>query len=438
MPTHWTYRPFDPSDGLFQGDIIAREPLLEVLGKVHAHFCDPKYLAFIVVTQTCDLVVRKGRCKTQYISLAVIRSISSLLPDLLTEMCRPPAPGVYPEESRVEVEEFLHRVLNQNEQAHGMVYLYPDGDLGFAEHAVALLRVSIALRSREHYELLRTSRVGRLDTEYRNKMGWLAGNLFSRVDTTDWGEKEQGEEKEKAIIRELLDTPTDGRGPLWLPTVWLQAAQKKVDLKTVEAAKLEETIRTYAPKPPVEVAVGETKKLVDVLRTDFSDQPAAAFNNRISTDPCILPLARQGAISAVHATLGHLTGDRFWSFGERVSTDTYLREQIVAALQEAATTFLKRKGPRGLNDFIAVLQELNLFPGPAAARVGFLAEESFDAGYLEHKATVDAGIAALKIPTTLVEHLRSVALAAIQESLPERLGKRLENSLAFKGALKPK
>lgn len=259
VPTHWTYRSFNQSDDLFQGDIIAREPLLDLLGKVHSHFCDPKYLAFIVITQTCDLVVRKSRCKSQYISLAVIRSISSLLPDLLTEMCCPAAPGVYPEESRLEVEEFLQRVLNQNEQAHGMVYLYPDGDLGFAEHAVALLRVSISLRSKEHYDSLRKARVGRLDTEYRNNMGWLAGNLYSRVDTTDWGEREGGDELQKAIIKNILGTPIAGRIPLWFPSSWLQAAQKKEDLKKVEVGSLEAFIRSHAPKPPVDVAVAEAK-----------------------------------------------------------------------------------------------------------------------------------------------------------------------------------
>ena len=439
VPTHWTYKPFAPSDDLFQGDIIAREPLLGLLGQVHSHFCDSKYLAFIVVTQTCDMVVRRGgRCKTQHLSLAVIRSLSSVLPDLLTEMCRPPAPGVYPEESRLTVEQFLQSVLNQNEQAHGMVYLHPDSDAGIAEHAVALLRVSISVRSREHYDTLRNARVGRLDTEYRNKMGWLAGNLYSRVDTTDWAEKEQGEELQRGIIQELLNTPVAGRSPLWLPSSWLQAAQRKTDLKKVEPGSLEEVIRSHAPKPPFEIAVSETKKIVEQLRTDFTNQPVEAFNQRLSADPCILPLARQGAISSVQPTLGHLPNDRFWAFGEAISADDYLRELMVTELQTAATNFLKRQGSRRLDDFIKILQGMSLFPGQAAARVGYQAETAFGVDYLNNPAPVNAAIAAPKISNTLIEHLRSVALASIQESLPERLGARLNNNPVFKGALKPR
>jgi hypothetical protein len=54
-----------------------------VLQLVHNHFADPKYLAFIVLTQTCDLVVRKKACKAKHISLAVIRPLSALVPSFL-------------------------------------------------------------------------------------------------------------------------------------------------------------------------------------------------------------------------------------------------------------------------------------------------------------------------------------------------------------------
>jgi hypothetical protein len=99
VPTHWTYRTFKRNDDLFQGDIIAREPLLKVLGQIHAYFCDPKYLVFIIVTQTCDLVLRGGGCKARHISLAVIRSLA-LLPDVLPELCGEIVPGVFRADSK--------------------------------------------------------------------------------------------------------------------------------------------------------------------------------------------------------------------------------------------------------------------------------------------------------------------------------------------------
>ena len=145
-PTHWTYRECKPTDGLHQGDIIARESLLDVLNLVHKHFTDPKYLAFIVLTQTCDLVVRKKVCKAKHISLAVIRPLAALMPSVLEEMCQSPCPGIFTRDRRKDAEEFLHRVLNQNEQVNGWVYLHPDADVGIGEPAVAMLRISISLR----------------------------------------------------------------------------------------------------------------------------------------------------------------------------------------------------------------------------------------------------------------------------------------------------
>ena len=435
MPTHWTYRAIEPGDGLFQGDIIAREPLQELLRGIHAHFCDPKYLAFIVVTQTCDLVLRNGRCKTQYIGLAVVRTLSSILPEVLEAICRPLSPGVFSEESRVEAEKFLHRVLNQNEQAYGLVYIHPDGDLGIGEPAVALLRINISLRSKEHYELLRKSRVGRLDTEYRNKMGWLTGNLYSRVDTTDRAEKEKGEEQEKAIIKDLLDSSIGGYKPLWLPSSWIQASQKKIDLNKVPTNELSKFIQSCAPKPPIEVAIGEAIKMVEVLRMDFGDKPVETFRQKMESDSCLLLLIRPVIRAVTLATL--IDADLFkrWHFEEAATTDDFLRRILVNEISETARKFLNRRGSRQLSEFKEALQTLNIFTR-AIERLEYLGEESFGSVYLERKSAVDAAFQNAKTPPQLVEHLHSVALASVQESLADRLGKRLENSSVFKSAIR--
>ena len=87
MP-HWTYSKVEEEDDLYQGDIIARsERLLDLFRRVHRHFCDEKYLGFLITTQTCDLV-RRGlkACKTKHINLAVIRSIDDLVPDRAEEL----------------------------------------------------------------------------------------------------------------------------------------------------------------------------------------------------------------------------------------------------------------------------------------------------------------------------------------------------------------
>ena len=88
MPSHWTYADFSADDNLQQGDLLRRtDALLSVLSRVHQFFSDERYVAFAILTQSCDLVRRRGRCKTEHIQLAVIRELESLLPRILEEQC---------------------------------------------------------------------------------------------------------------------------------------------------------------------------------------------------------------------------------------------------------------------------------------------------------------------------------------------------------------
>lgn len=113
MPSHWTYEEKRPDGDLFQGDIIERtKPLLDVLGLVHSYFCDEKYLGFIVLSQTCDLVTRGSECKAKYINLAVIRTLESMMPTFLRDMCGTVIPGVYYEDGRADVKELIERIIN--------------------------------------------------------------------------------------------------------------------------------------------------------------------------------------------------------------------------------------------------------------------------------------------------------------------------------------
>lgn len=199
-PTHWTYAEFSESADLFQGDILTpTEELGELFRTVHPHFCDNKYLGFVVTTQTCDLVRRKGVCDTQYINVAAVRSLSGVLGKCLDSCCTPVKSGVYIDRDRNRANDLLSRVINQNEWKLGLFYLYPDGAVGIGEDAVALLRVSVAFLAR-HYDIMCRARRGRLTPEFANKLGWLLGNLYSRVGTRDWPSAELGQ-----MIRKLLD-----------------------------------------------------------------------------------------------------------------------------------------------------------------------------------------------------------------------------------------
>jgi hypothetical protein len=435
VPTHWTYTTCKPEDGLYQGDIIAREPLLGVLNDVHKHFCDPKYLSFIVLTQTCDLVLRnRSACKAKHISLAVIRPLSALMPGLLEEMCNSPGPGVFSKDRREEAEQFLHRVLNQNEQTHGWVYLQPDGDIGIGEPAVAMLRISISLRAKEHYELIRKSRCGRLDTEYRNKLGWLKGNLYSRIDTTDWAEKDSGEAEEKAIIKDLLDAPIGGRPPIWVPSGWIAEVKKKrIKLDDLQPDQINQVLRDNAPKPPLELALAEVKRIVDLMRVEFTDSPAKAFSARVENDPCILPLLAR----AIAQTVSGVIGEQQWQYYESLASDAALLGYVAAGLRQQATKFATRHGPRSVGLFIDALAVAPILTADAVGRVGMLSENAFGADWLANQEQINPMLRAMTTPPALVEHFRAAAISSVQESLADRMAGKLTNSQTFKKTLKP-
>ena len=257
MALHWTYRAFEPADDLQQGDILSRtDELLVVLKNVHSYFCDERYLAFIVVTQSCDLVQRKvGSCKAQHISLAVIRELDQVLPSLITEVCAFKNTQILRSELKLEAKEFVSRILDQNEQAKGLFYLHPSADAGIATASVAFLRITITLRQ-EHYDLLQRCRVGRLEPEFTNKLGWLVGNLYSRVGTPDWADRE-GDKRKNTLIKEYFDDAIPKNR--WVPDSWIKSAlTQHVDLNSLTEPAIE--LHKYAPTPPLTVIIDEVCK----------------------------------------------------------------------------------------------------------------------------------------------------------------------------------
>lgn len=246
MPAHWTYDAFDPTADLAQGDIIEPTPNIRaVLKDVHPHFLDAKYVAFMVLSQSCDLVRRK-RYRGQPINLCVVRELRSIAGPLLHLFCGSEIAGVYRKEARYEGRKFLERVVNQNEQAIGLFYLHPDADSGVSSPCAAMLRIAIALRT-EHYDTIRDSRRGRLKPEFQAKLGWLTGNLYSRVGTEDWSEPKNRNREQKSIVDQVIDGLA---GIAWASTEAVSRATKAgvtAEGKTPE--EISQSVNEHEPTP---------------------------------------------------------------------------------------------------------------------------------------------------------------------------------------------
>jgi hypothetical protein len=246
MP-HWSYTENVDGD-LAQGDILLPgAQLTETLHQVHPWFEDPKYLGFIVISQTCDLVRRDGRfCKTPYVEIAAIRGLRSYSMILLRSGCDWIGDRYFPLSERSRANDLLDRVINQNESGLGLFYLHPEASIGLAEEAVALLRVSIALRSDEHYEALLQARRGRLAAEFANKLGWICGNLYSRIGVKDWKETENDKRTARAIISSLLEEGDHGPKFIECPKAFLDAFKKRqFDLSQSTPEEIEAKLAEY-------------------------------------------------------------------------------------------------------------------------------------------------------------------------------------------------
>lgn len=222
---HWTYEEFNDDSDLEQGDLVAPiDDLKGILKVVHPHFCADKYLGFTIATQSCDLVRRKHGAKAKYISIAVVRSLKAVFPRLLAQVVRPTAAGLFAQSAKVFATQFLERIFDQNEQALGLFYFHPDPDVELGEPAVAFLRVNVALRE-EHYDVLLKARTGRLTPEFREKFGWLLGNLYSRAATRDWSDSPGGNEQLSALIERYTKEQIAGAGPTWVEDELIEAGR---------------------------------------------------------------------------------------------------------------------------------------------------------------------------------------------------------------------
>ncbi len=303
MAIHWTYDKdcnksgeSSADDDLQQGDILApTEELRELFSAVHNHFTDDKYLGFMVITQTCDLVRRgnKEKCSARYINLAVIRSMQDVLNDQIKTVCPEIAPGCFRAADKNEAEQLIKRILNQNESKLGLFYLHPDALIGFGEESLALLRVSVAFRA-THYDTIRGARTGRLSTEFAHKLGWLVGNLFARVATQDWTESSDRKNTLKQNCSQLLD-PVDTPERIWLEKYQIKGCRRAFGSdftgQTLEA--IAEEARRHHPQDFKKAAIDRGLSVIRALGLDLGAEDLARIEAAFAADQAFASYIRK-------------------------------------------------------------------------------------------------------------------------------------------------
>ena len=186
--SHFTYQEPDLAC-LKQGDILKKsDGIRSILEQVHPHYLRDDYQYFVVLTQTCDLVRRDSRqCKSPYITIAAVRSLELLLG---MEIDKPQKTqveiigGICSLDLKQRMTQFLEHLLKNKEPDY--FFLSDDTSLGFPDRMVAFLKLSISLKADLHYDTCLSAKVLGLTDAFKAKLGWLVGNMYSRVGTPDW------------------------------------------------------------------------------------------------------------------------------------------------------------------------------------------------------------------------------------------------------------
>lgn len=238
MGLHFTYKDPDRSS-LKQGDILKKTPeLLALINMVHPHYANDDYLYFQVLTQSCDLVRRNGEnCKTRYITLAAVRSLDLVISRVLEKFKEKidfEGKLFCSDMHKRMLEDFVNKLLNNNDTNHFFLQAATEHELD--RDCCTQLHLSISIRAYEHYDVCLTSKILELQENFRAKLGWLVGNLYSRVGTDDYVPSAiPDQEQYKEYVNNLLDGYV-----AWLPSAdfsqFKKQATKYDNLEQVQQA----------------------------------------------------------------------------------------------------------------------------------------------------------------------------------------------------------
>jgi hypothetical protein len=212
--------------------------------------------------------------------LAVIRPLAQVSSKIIALVADKLAEGVFLASSKTDARRLLERLFNQNEQALGLFFLHQDADSGIGEQSVAFLRITVSLRN-EHYKKLLAARTGRLNPEFRAKLGWLCGNLYSRPATRDWPDEPDGKKQLVALVSSHLEEQIPGLGPKWVEDDLVRAArERQLDPLSLTA----EQINEIKPKPVHVRAIDEIEAELSKVAPTLDQEIVKKFKNRLSNN----------------------------------------------------------------------------------------------------------------------------------------------------------
>lgn len=202
---------------LRQGDLLQKTDAFKaVIEQANAYYANKEtYSHFIVLTQSCDLVKRGAKCKARYITVAAVKPLDVLVEREIGKYkdARISFPlQVCHKDKRVFADQFLERLLHNTEDS--FFFIRKNSIPAVKIDLCAYLLLSIALRA-EHYDAFLEAKIAQLDDIFAAKLGWLTGNLYSRIGTPDIEDllKDDAPEYKQTFFDEVLHRKTAWLSP---------------------------------------------------------------------------------------------------------------------------------------------------------------------------------------------------------------------------------
>lgn len=242
---------------LHQGDVLAKtEQLKDALAQAHSYYAEAEdYTHFLVLTQSCDLVFRgRRKPRSRYITLAAIRPLSILV-DRLLEKYRFDFEfpiWICEKEREILISQTLERLLHNTEE--GYFFLKAASHPNIQMDLCVFLSLSVALRI-DHCEACIDAKVAQLDNIFQAKVGWLAGNLYSRVGTPDLEEIENDSESIKQSFYDEV---------IYRRTAWMTAPQLK-RLKEIVRQWKKDNSNQEVTHEIARVLISQVPELIDMV-----------------------------------------------------------------------------------------------------------------------------------------------------------------------------
>ncbi|MCL9684204.1 hypothetical protein [Legionella maioricensis] len=137
----------------------------------------------MILSQCCDLFKGEGRsCKVDHINICVLSSFERYLSRVIDSFAKKKNGFTLITENQYEgLSQKLIKLIKNSDPKN---YFFLPNTQFFESHMIAVLSVNYPLRN-DHYEDLLENRVGTLSDQFRNKLGFTMGKLYSRIATDD-------------------------------------------------------------------------------------------------------------------------------------------------------------------------------------------------------------------------------------------------------------